>query len=492
MSRTTAGILKVMGLFGGVQVASIGCSLVRTKLVALWIGAAGVGLFGIFNSAVEMISVLCQVGIRQSAVRPLSSGTGGKIPGLVAMVRHLGRLLALAGATLTLIAAPWLSRVSFGDGSHTWSFMALAVAVFLNTLVETEGAVFQGLKHLRAFARASVWGFTGGLIVSVPLFWWLRINSIVPAIIAYSICTAAAAWYYHYRTRDGQGMGVEKSKEHGGTVQEVAEKRAPLTVRSTLREGRPILAFGMFMTIAYFVENLINYLFLAWLNHHAGTELVGYYQAGYTLVNRYMGLVLVALSVEFYPRLAGVAGSGRRLSVFVSNELGIVMLVIVPMGSMMIGCSQWLIELLYSREFEEALPLVVWAITGTLLRSVFWCMSFTIMARGDGTLYLVTEVVSSIIYLVLNVVCFRAWGLMGLGISYTLWFLLITLIDGYIYFRVYHLRLKGGVIWGVGASVVGLLGCSLLWQTAGAWAVLLPAVVITGGCLWQLNRIIRG
>ena len=38
-SNATAAILKVMGLFSGVQVVTILCSMVRTKLVALWIGA---------------------------------------------------------------------------------------------------------------------------------------------------------------------------------------------------------------------------------------------------------------------------------------------------------------------------------------------------------------------------------------------------------------------------------------------------------------------
>lgn len=47
-------ILKAMGIFGGVQVLTIICSIIRTKLVALWIGPFGVGLFGIYNQALEI------------------------------------------------------------------------------------------------------------------------------------------------------------------------------------------------------------------------------------------------------------------------------------------------------------------------------------------------------------------------------------------------------------------------------------------------------
>jgi len=46
----TASVMRAMTLFSGTRVLILLCSVVRIKLVALWIGAAGVGLFGIYNS----------------------------------------------------------------------------------------------------------------------------------------------------------------------------------------------------------------------------------------------------------------------------------------------------------------------------------------------------------------------------------------------------------------------------------------------------------
>lgn len=43
--RNYRRIVKATGLFGGVQVINILCSLVKTKLIAVWLGAEGVGLF---------------------------------------------------------------------------------------------------------------------------------------------------------------------------------------------------------------------------------------------------------------------------------------------------------------------------------------------------------------------------------------------------------------------------------------------------------------
>lgn len=46
MASLNARILKVTGMFGGLQVINIICSVVRSKLVAIWIGATGVGSSG--------------------------------------------------------------------------------------------------------------------------------------------------------------------------------------------------------------------------------------------------------------------------------------------------------------------------------------------------------------------------------------------------------------------------------------------------------------
>lgn len=47
-SKLSQHILKAMGLFGGAQAAVILMSIVRTKLVAVWLGPLGVGLNAIY------------------------------------------------------------------------------------------------------------------------------------------------------------------------------------------------------------------------------------------------------------------------------------------------------------------------------------------------------------------------------------------------------------------------------------------------------------
>ena len=83
-------ILKVMALFTGMQFFTILCTIVKTKLVALWLSADGVGLFGILNTTVETTATLTDMGLRQSAVRDVAQSAGKP--------SHLARTAAVCGA----------------------------------------------------------------------------------------------------------------------------------------------------------------------------------------------------------------------------------------------------------------------------------------------------------------------------------------------------------------------------------------------------------
>ena len=284
--------MKAMGIFGGVQMIGIICSIVRTKLVALWIGPVGVGLFGLFNQALDMLNTATNLGIRQSSVRDISqahenAAEQGHISRVITAVRRWSLWLGMAGVVFTIAMSPLLSEWTFGNSDHIWGFVALSVALLFVALTNGEHAVLQGLAKLKRLANASMWGTIFGLVLSVPMFYYLGEDSVVPSIIAYAAGCLIFAWIF-------------RDKDHAA---------APLTHRQTFAIGKDFVKLGIYMTAGLFITTLMGYVFNAWLNNVASTAEVGYYQAGYTLVNKYTGLVLTALGMEYYPRLARVATS---------------------------------------------------------------------------------------------------------------------------------------------------------------------------------------
>ena len=178
-NNITNGILKALGIFGGVQMVTIICSILRTKLIAVWIGAAGVGLFGIFNSTIELLGVLFHLGVRDSAVRDIASSQQPETNKIITIVRRWVLILGVIGLVVTMVISPLLSNFTFGNYDYTYAFIAIAFIIFLSSIQNGELAILQGTKELSRLAKASIWGAIGGVIISIPLFYYWRINSVI-------------------------------------------------------------------------------------------------------------------------------------------------------------------------------------------------------------------------------------------------------------------------------------------------------------------------
>lgn len=468
----SARVLKAMGVFGGVQVMGVLCSIVRTKLVALWLGPAGIGLFGIYNLAADMLRTLSQLGFRDSSVRDVVANRtdAARLASIICVVRRWGVILGSLGVLVMLVASPVLSLKTFGSYSNTLGFALLGLVLFFGALTAAEQVLLQGLGHLRELAKASMWGMLGGLAVSAPMYYFWRMESILPSIIAYAVTTWGAMYFYRVR---GTGTNVA------------------LSLRETFRQGRHFIVLGIFMTSADFISQLISYIFVAWLNIGEGDTVVGFYQAGYTMINRYIGLVLAAVVMEYYPRLASALASALRLRVYVAHEALLLMLILLPAALFFISFAPWIVSLLYAGEFTVVTPYVTIAMIGVIFRALSYCMAYVILAKGDGVIYLVTESLSAALSLVLNIVAFRLWGIAGLGVSYALWYLGYLVIIAIVYFRRYGLSVPAPTVRFALLSVV-LVTAGVVIALAVSPLVVLPVAVITAiVCLRRLLKLGR-
>ncbi len=463
----SAGILKAMSIFGGVQVISILCSIVRTKLVAVWIGAAGVGLFAIYNSTIEMISAFTRFELRSSSVRDISSAAPSRLVVITTAVRRWSWLLGMFGAILIIGLSPWLSQWSFGDDNHTLGFVLLSVAVMLLSVIDGEFAILQGTSMLRQLAKASMWGVVAGVSISIPMFYFWRIDSIIPSILAYVVMTAVMVFVYRRKP----------------------ERSVPkISLKETFSIGRGFIVLGFYMMLSTFVCMLVFYLFIAYLNNYADIETVGHYQAGYTLVNKYVGLVFTAIGMEYFPRLARVNKSTHRTNLFVTHEITIVLYVLIPIVAAFIAADDLIIRLFYADDFLVIVPFISWAIVGTVFRGVSWCMAFVILARGDGKIFLLTESISAVTSLTLNVIAYRLWGLEGLGYAYFGWYVVYAMVVWAVYHFKYRMKVEPKTILLIAISVLTGVVCTVTSTMIGWW---IPAIiaVIASGCVYKRLRL---
>lgn len=403
-------ITKAAAIFGGVQVVSILCSVVRTKIIAVLLGSVGIGIIGLYNNAIETITALTGLGIRSSSVREISEADGQEdkqeLSRIVTVVRRWSWFVGLLGAVVLITLAPILSQYTFGDKEHIWGFVWLSCTLLFNALTSGEQAILQGTKQLKRLAYCSVYGSLVALVISLPLYYFMGIDGIVPSLILYAAATLIITLLYKDRK-------IEKSD---------------ISLQQTARQGRNMITLGVFMTVSSFITTLFSYIFSAYLNACSGEATVGYYQAGFTLMNKYVGLIFTAMAMEYYPRLSSVAQNNVSLSQYVGKQVEMMQLMLAPIIALFIVLHPIMIQLLYTTEFYSINGYLLLAIQGISFKAISWAIGFVLLAKGSGKLYFITELISDTITLALNIIGYRYWGLAGVGASYTIGFILYLVI----------------------------------------------------------------
>lgn len=400
---TYRSLFKATSLFGGLQVYQILISIVKSKFIAILLGPVGVGIQGLLQSGTEVIRTLTTFGLSQSAVREVSEAAGNndedRVKLVTSVINKLVWLTGLLGTVVVMVLSPYLSQSLFGNYDYTLPFIFLSITLLLEQLSSGQKVILQGLRKLKELAKASAWGSTIGLIVSIPLYYLFGVNGIVPTLILSSITTVLLSWAY--------------SKQY--------TKNCPrVTVRQTFKEGRTMLAMGIAMSVSNILITVCAFVLRSYISNNGGTEIVGYYTAGFTIVTTYFSMIFNALATDYYPRLAAVNSDNKKCRDLSNDQGDIASLIMTPLLLICLVFMPLILQVLYSDKFLEANAFVTWAVVGMLFKLASWLIAFQFIAKGETKLYIINETLLNSYTLALSLLGYKYAGLAGLGVAYSL------------------------------------------------------------------------
>lgn len=263
-------IFKATSLFGGVQIYQILIQIIKSKFVAILLGLAGVGVSGLYTSALQFVQQLTSMGLAASAVRDVSeaNGTGdsSKISRTIIVVRRLVWITGILGLLAVALFSSLLSKSSFGNYNYTLPFIFLSVTLLLDQLSAGQKVVLQGTRRLKDLAKCSTYGVTFGLIVSLPLYYLFGIDGIVPTLILTSCCTLLLSWLF-LRIINLDTVGV--------------------SIKQTFEYGRLMLVMGVSLSLSGILSTGAAYGIRTYIQGVGGVSEVGLYQAGFVIMNTY-------------------------------------------------------------------------------------------------------------------------------------------------------------------------------------------------------------
>lgn len=396
-------IFKATTIFGGAQLFNIVVALVKNKFVAILLGATGYGINGLLTNPISLISTISGMGLSASSVRDISisnsNGTKEDICRTLGVFNKLLWLTGLLGTLLVVILSPILSCLSFGDGSYTISFIILSFTVLFAIFTQGYNGVLRGLRMTRQAAIIYTAAPFASTVFTIPIYYFWGIKGIVPVLFLSSLLSLLITWIYSRK---------------------IPYKALKVTYKEAIKEGKGMIGLGISMATSDIMTQISGYIIILVVSNFGSIEEVGFYTAGYAMVNISVGLVFSAVGADYAPRLAAIQDDNTKIRHLASQQCEILLILLSPIITIFISFLPLFVKIILTEDFVKVIPFVSITAIAMLMRAVTWSVSFIFPAKGDSKYFLFNEIFSGIISTAIMCAGYIVLGLKGAGIGFLL------------------------------------------------------------------------
>jgi O-antigen/teichoic acid export membrane protein len=445
--------------------------LLSFKVVAFWLGPAGVGLYSQLRQIAQAATIGATFGGTNAVVQGLSALEDE--PNRQRFRVTASRLIGATGAVvalLILILAPILTQffLSSGEPRLIASVRWLSFAVLLNVGATYVIAVLNGYRAYRYLALAQITGPLG-LALALTAAYFLRINYrpqilVWLFVLCFGITYLVGTWGIVHLTRTFPAMSLG---------------------RLTFLETRTFVKFAFSNLLAALSATIALLLIRSWIIESRGLAFAGLFDAGWTLTFNYTTLFLTACSTIYLPLLTCSTELGNQ-RVCMLKTAYLVLSAGTLVCYLLVMFKTPLIRLLYSREFDAAGNLLVILSIAVILRGVSWVYGMLIVATRDSRILLLSDVLLNLGLVAIVWYCLRNYStLEALG-----WAFVIANFIYLVFVIEYALRknnqMKRRKIWPL--VVIAALPLAVNWEQA-QWIQMTIGFTVSG-VAWFAHKMV--
>jgi antigen flippase len=469
-------ILKSTSIVGGSQIASILIGIIRTKIVAILLGPVGIGYIGVLQNIIDLVRQSTGFGINFSGIKDVAESNATndniKISRAIKILKRWAFWTGILGTLLTLIFCVPLSNYSFGNSSYAVSIAIISITILIASISGGQLALLQGLRKINHMAKASFYGAILSTVITIPMYWILGIDGIVPGMILTSLGALALSWWF---------------------TKNIKLEKINLSYTETFKDGRRMARLGFFITITGILATITLYFVRSFLLKKMNIDAVGCFQACWMIATMYLGIILNAMLADFFPRLTEVNKDNEAVNRLINEQLEIAFLVASPMIVSIIVFARIIITILYSHAFELAIPILQWLIAGTFFTIISWPLGVMFLAKSKGIYSFVIESIWNVIFVAILYFGWDFYGFKIVGYSY-LFACLVRLILAYwstIYlskFKFSKINIKYSLVFGV-LIIIALTNVTLFSNNIQYFISLIVILIGVTFSYVSLNKI---
>lgn len=404
-------LIKTTFFSGIITLIRISSGFVANKVIAIYTGPGGVAIVGAFSNLISIVLTFANGAINTGVVKytaeyeesndklKLLFSTSFKIS--LYCSGFVGMLLFFFGAFFS----SWIFNTHLYDNP----IRVLGTTTVFYSLNSLLISILNGKKQIKTYTIVNTVGSIIGLVFSLILVYFFKIDGALYALV---LSQSIVFFVTLFLITKMQWFSLDYFKQKMNL--EIIKKLSHYS----------LMAIVTALTVPVSQIVLRNML----ISTH-GIQFAGLWQGMMRISDGYLMILTTALATYYLPKLSSLHTNIELRSEILNGYK--LILPIVFLSSLLIYILRFfIIELLYTPDFSLMSDLFLYQLVGDFFKMASWILGYLIVAKSMTKIYIITEISSTLSYIILGYVCVDYFGIKGISIAFAINYFLyfITMI----------------------------------------------------------------
>ncbi|MBB6271537.1 PST family polysaccharide transporter [Pedobacter cryoconitis] len=392
-------LLKTSFFSAVITFIRIGSGFVAGKAVAIFTGPAGVALIGAFTNFIGIVLTFANGAINTGVVKYTAEYNDDeeKLKVLFSTAFKISICCSGFFGLVLLLLAPNFSNWIFSIDTYVNPIRILGLTIVFYSLNSLLISILNGRGQIKTYTIVNTIGSIIGLLFTVVLVYYYKINGAL-----YALVLAQSIVFFVTATLIVKSSWFSWSYFNHAFDKVIAIKLSHYS----------LMAVVSALTVPVSQIILRNMLI-----DKLGLDSAGYWQGMMRISDGYLMLVTTSLSTYYLPKLSSLK-TNRELRNEIFRGYKII-LPVVFMGCVIIYFLRFfIIKTLYTPDFYAMEKLFFWQLLGDFFKMVAWILGYLILAKSMTKLFVITEVLFCLSYVMLGYLFVSLYNLSGISVAF--------------------------------------------------------------------------
>ena len=406
-------LIKTSVLTGISTIITVISGFVINKVIALYIGPSGLAVVGQLQNFLSIVTTFSNGAITSGIVKYTAEyQTIEKKQKIFSTSIIISLSCSFIISLLLFGFSGYLSELILKDVRYNSVFIVLGITIFLFALNTILMSILNGQKEIKKYILVNISSsifslfFTSFLIMQLNLMgalYAMVVNQSVIFFVTLGFVLKSSWFKLEYFKK-----GVDK------------ESLIKLSKYS-------LMAITSALTVPMSHLIIRNYIGdnLSWND-------AGYWQGIWYISTMYLMIVTTSLGVYYLPRLSEIQDNTELKKEIISGYK-IIMPIVIILAFGIYLFRELAVHIAFSEKFVPMLELFKWQLIGDVIKIASWLLGYLMLAKAMTKIFIYTEIVFSILFIVLSIVFINYFGLVGVTYAFSLNYFLHLIVMIFIF-----------------------------------------------------------